>query len=43
MKKILSTIVLAILSGIVASAQQAVVTGTVLDSLSREGEPSAIL
>ena len=43
MKKILSTIVITILSGIVAFAQQVVVTGTVLDSLSRESEPAAIL
>ncbi len=43
MKKIFTAIVASILFGTVASAQQANVTGIVLDSLSREGEPAAIL
>ncbi len=43
MKKIFTAIVASILFGTVASAQQTNVTGIVLDSLSREGEPAAIL
>ena len=43
MKKIITAIVTFILFGTVASAQQINVTGIVLDSLSREGEPAAIL
>jgi hypothetical protein len=43
MKKIISTLILAILGCTVSMAQQAVVTGTILDSLSREGEPAAII
>ena len=43
MKKILSSLILLASTCVVALAQQTVITGTVLDSLSREGEPSAII
>jgi len=43
MKKIQSLILFLILGCGFASAQQVVVSGSVLDSLTREGEPSAIL
>ncbi|MBR4817708.1 MAG: TonB-dependent receptor, partial [Bacteroidales bacterium] len=43
MKKIITVFTMTLLGSFMAIAQQAVVTGTVLDSLSREGEPSAIL
>ena len=43
MKKILSSLILLASACVMALAQQTVVTGTVLDSLSREGEPSAII
>ena len=43
MKKILSSLIILASTAVAALAQQTVVTGTVLDSLSREGEPSAII
>ena len=43
MRTIITATLIARLFGTAAFAQQAVVTGAVLDSLSREGEPSAIL
>ena len=43
MKKILATLTLILTAGVLAFAQRTVVTGTVLDSLTREGEPAAVL
>ena len=43
MKKIITATLIALLFGTAAFAQQAVVTGAVLDSLSRDGEPAAII
>ena len=43
MKKIVSTFILTLLGCGFALAQEFVVSGTVLDSLTREGEPAAVL